>query len=144
MFLHKIRKDFHRYQHEQKLPRCLRHNLTKVTIHNLINNGIDKDVRLKCFNKSFPENFYILYSSLPSGKLNSFIYNAFSFHNVKAIRLVFCRFNGQLKHMIDNNLLHIRISDHFISVNNMHISKMKYKNWYKLLKLTVDTQNKHD
>ena len=133
MELSKTTKQYHRYRFEQKLPLCLRHNLTKVTIHDLINSRA-KGVN---FRRSVPPHIVKLLKVKDSRrtKVERFIIHAFSDKRTPMIRVVFNRFLYEFLIMVrENKIKCTRTHKRAFKIYNYEIIERKGNNtWFNRL-----------
>lgn len=115
--MNKYQKLFYRYKFEQQIPYCIRNNITKVSIHDVINSKtmLKQDngslvyrvngERVRCF----PADIAI--SVKKDFNLEKFIYKAFNLNHRGMLRVCFNRFPDKVIEMFNNDKLYIRDCD---------------------------------
>lgn len=140
--MNKYQKLFYRYKFEQKVPTCIRHNITKVSIHDVINSKAvlkqDKGSlvfrvngeRVRCFPAGVAVDVKRCFD------LEKFIYKAFNLNHRGMLRVCFNRFSDKVVEMFNNNKLYMRDCDGVCNKETiLHVFKMcSYIRWSEVLK----------
>lgn len=87
--MNNTQKLFYRYKFEQKLPRCIQHKLTPISIHQVINSKDSERIR----RYNYPLHFGY---RRRKDNIKAFVYHALYQNDIKMLRVVIKRFPNEL------------------------------------------------